>query len=293
MKNWKVSFEQLRLEPETGKMLAALQSGLSQFGIDYYMVGAVSRNAWMSGLHQIAPRRTTTDVDFAVFINDKGVYEELKTYLIEKEGFSSYRENAFVLIWKNGLEVDLLPFGAVEDENRKVTVEGTGYTSVDVPGFKEIYEEPLPEIQVDQHRFKCCTLPGIVLLKLIAWDDRPEIRRDDILDIADILNHFFDMYQEEIYASHLDLFENEDLELIDMAAIVMGRELYQIASRDKMVFDRIENILNSNTDKVATSRIAMIMTEYFRNTVEDNFKLLTRLREGYLGYDLERSPENP
>lgn len=282
MKNWKVSFEQLRLAPETGQMLDALQRGLTQFGIDYYLVGAVSRNAWMSGLHNIAPRRTTTDVDFAVFINDKGVYEELKAYLIEKEGFSSYRENAFVLIWKNGLQVDLLPFGAIEDENRKVTVEGTGYTSVDVPGFKEIYKEPLPEIQIDDHRFKCCTLPGIVLLKLIAWDDRPEVRRDDIIDIADILNHFFNMHQEEIYANHLDLFENDELELIDMAAIVMGRELRKITSRDKTVFDRIENLLQINTDNVATSKIAIIMTEYFRNTAEDNFKLVAQIKEGYL-----------
>lgn len=282
MKNWKVSFKQLRLEPETGQMLDSLQRGLTHFGIDYYMVGAISRNAWMSGLHNITPRRTTADIDFAVFINDKGVYEELKAYLIEQEGFSAYHENAFVLIWKNRLQVDLLPFGAIEDEQRKVTINGTGYTSVDVPGFKEIYEEPLPEIQVEDHRFKCCTLPGIVLLKLIAWNDRPEARRGDIVDIADILSHFFDMYQEEIYTDHLDLFEHEELELIDMAAIVMGREINKITARDKSLFDRVAQIFEKNTQSVATSRIATIMTEYFENTVEESFKLLLQIKEGYL-----------
>ena len=29
-------------------------------------------------------------------------------------------------------------------------------------------------------KFKFYTLPGIVILKLLAWDDRPEKRRDDI-----------------------------------------------------------------------------------------------------------------
>jgi predicted nucleotidyltransferase len=40
--------------------------------------------------------------------------------------------------------------------------------------------------------------PGIVLLMLIAWKDRPELRRDYILDISDILHQFFHMYDKEI-----------------------------------------------------------------------------------------------
>ena len=49
---------------------------------NFYLVGAVARDVWMSGIHKIAPRRTTTDIDFAVLINDKGTYEALKEYLI-------------------------------------------------------------------------------------------------------------------------------------------------------------------------------------------------------------------
>ncbi|MFX8612603.1 hypothetical protein ABTM13_19225, partial [Acinetobacter baumannii] len=92
------------------------------------------------------------------FINDKGIYEQLREYLIGKESFHPYKENAFVLIWQDGTEIDLLPFGAIEDENRKVTVKGTGYTSVHVDGFKEVYEQDLPEVELEGgHRFKWCT----------------------------------------------------------------------------------------------------------------------------------------
>lgn len=281
MKNWKISFEQLRLEAAAGEMMEALSRGLQMFNIDYYLVGAISRNVWMTGLHNITPKRTTTDIDFAVFINDKGLYESLKEYLIEKENFAPYHENAFVLIWKNGLQVDLLPFGAIEDEHRKVTINGTGYTSVYVPGFKEVYDDALPEIEIDDYKFKCCTLPGIVLLKLIAWDDRPEARRDDIKDIADILAHFFDMHQDEIYTNHLDLFEREELELIDMAAIVMGRELRNIALRDEVLYERISDILKVNSGNAVASSMAKLMTEYFDNTVEESMKLIGKIREGY------------
>ena len=52
-------------------MLEALERGLGKFGID-----------------------------FAVYINDKRVYEALKEYLITQEGFSSYQQNAFVREYK-------------------------------------------------------------------------------------------------------------------------------------------------------------------------------------------------
>src|SRR5215213_7359863 len=232
---YKVSFDKIRLEPGFVNALDVLERGLTHFHIDYYLVGAVSINVWLTGINGITPRRTTGDVDFAVFINKKGVYEQLKEYLIAKEGFQPYRENAFVLVWKDGTEIDLLPFGAIEDENRKVTVQGTGYTSVHVDGFKEVYEQGLPEVEVDEgHHFKCCTLPGIVLLKLIAWDDRPESRTDDIKDVAEILDHFFDMNSEMIWEEYAHLFESAPpfddgrSGLLVIAAYVLGKEVKQI-----------------------------------------------------------------
>lgn len=133
----------------------------------------------------------------------------------------------------------------------------------------------------DTHKFKFCTLPGIVLLKLIAWDDRPEKRRDDIKDISHILHHFFDMYDEEIWENHHDLFGEENVELKTIAAHVMGREIRRIAKRKDKLFVRIVGILDANTVDVSSSRIATIMAEYFNNTVEDNFQLLEQIKKGF------------
>ena len=143
MPSYKISFEQIRQQPTLTVLLKALEKGFAKFGVDFYLVGAVSRDVWMNGINKIAPKRTTGDIDFAVFINDKGVFEQPYAYLIEKEGFRPYKENAFDLIYKDGTEVGLLPFGEIEDEMRKVTVVGTGYTSVHVDGFKEVYENEL------------------------------------------------------------------------------------------------------------------------------------------------------
>lgn len=113
MNFYKINFEQFSQEPENAEMLKALERGLVHFDIDFYLIGAVARDVWMRGIHKIAPRRTTGDIDFAVLMNDKGVYEQLKDYLIREEGFQPYSGNAFVLLWKKRAQVDLLPFGAI------------------------------------------------------------------------------------------------------------------------------------------------------------------------------------
>ena len=261
-------------------MLNALERGLEKYGLDFYLVGAVARDVWMRGIHNLPPRRTTGDIDLAVLINDKGVYEALKKYLVAEEKFQATRENAFVLIWNNRLQVDLLPFGAIEDAEGRVTVQGTGYTTVDVPGFKEIYQQGLPEVSFRETRnFKVCTLPGIVILKLLAWHDRPEARRDDIKDISDILHHFFDMYDEDIWNNHSELFNNEaDLKWI--AARVMGREIKKVTLQNEKLHQRIMEIFNSNTANAADSKIAAIMVEYFNNTAADNVLLLQQVKTG-------------
>ena len=282
MPTYKINYNQLSQQPGITEMLYALQRGLEKFGIDFYLVGAVARNVWMTGINNIAPRRTTGDIDFAVLINDNGVYEALKTYLIITEGFQPYKGNEYVLIWKENLEVDLLPFGAIDDEDAKFNSNGLGSTSISLQGFSEIYNDGLPTLDLEgKHQFKFCTLPGIVLLKLIAWDDRPESRRDDIKDISDILNHFFDMNDNEIFENHHDLFEKEEASLKHIAARVMGREMSKIAKKNELLFSRIVGILDSNTLVSQNSEMAKIMVEYYDNTIDDNVQLLKYLRQGF------------
>lgn len=286
---YRTSLDKIRLDPDFGTVLEALERGFRKFQIDYYLVGAVSRNVWLSGIHGISPRRTTGDVDFAVFIHDKGIYQQLKEYLISKEGFRAYRGNAFVLIWKDNTEIDLLPFGAIEDENRKVTIEGPGYTSVQVDGFKEVYEQQLPEIELDStHRFKCCTLPGIVLLKLIAWDDRPEARRDDIKDIAEILDHFFDMNNEMIWTEYSDLFAaTPDFDdgregLLLIASYVLGKEIKKITGDQTPLYARLKDIISKNAIDPFSSKMAQLMASHFDKSAEYVFYLIREIEKGLI-----------
>ncbi|WP_211481873.1 hypothetical protein [Arachidicoccus rhizosphaerae] len=262
-------------------MLDALERGFKNFGIDYYLVGAVARDIWLQAINDIKPSRTTKDIDLGVLINDKGKFELLRAYLVENENFIPTHDNAFALLWNDRIIIDLMPFGAIEDFDGSVTVTGTGFTNIDVPAFKEIYLSGLPKIELeDKHQFKCCTLPGIVILKLLAWEDRPEIRQTDLIDICEILNHYFEINDNEIWENHSDLFTDEDVELIQVSATVLGREIKKIINTNQNIYTRLQKLIRFNIKDSINSRMIRIMTQYFENSIETNCVILENLLRG-------------
>ena len=282
MSTYKLTYERLRHDPSVGNMLSALEAAFEKFGIDFYLVGASARDAWISGIHLKNPGRATKDIDIAIVVNDKEQFQQLKDYLTTEEKFQSVKENAFVLIYDGMLQLDLLPFGSIEDEDRRVHVDGSGYTKIDVPGFAEVFEAGLPELQLENgNRFKFCTLPGIVLLKLLAWEDRPEGRTKDIVDISEILDHFFSINDREIWEQHSDLFADEDVELPEIGARVLGRQMRKIAIKNDSLYQRIDQFLLLNIKAAEASKMAAIMTGYFKNSVMDNVRLLEAMKQGF------------
>ena len=58
-------------------------------------------------------------------------------------------------------------------------------STIAINGYQEVYEVGTIDVNFeDETIFKVCTIPGIVLLKFISYDDRPEIRTKDIFDIS-------------------------------------------------------------------------------------------------------------
>jgi len=199
--------------------------------------------------------------------------------LIENEGFAPYKENSFVLIWKGKIEVDLIPFGELEKQG-VITVKGTGFTSMNVEGFKEVFEEAAEQIRTDNNKtFKVCTLAGIVILKLIAWDDRPERRGDDFIDIADILTNYFHFNSDSIYSGHSDLF-TDDADIDEIAAQFIGREIGKILARNMSVEERVIGILQKGLSGNHYYRPDELLARRMDKTIEASRSLISRIIKG-------------
>lgn len=264
-------------EGELKEIFDALEEAFSQVGIDYYVIGALARDIWYSRGGKSF--RQTRDVDFAVLVGSQRDYESVRNFLKNSKGFVDTRSNAFVMLTATGIQIDILPFGEIEiDEG--VSLAGPGINSIKVNGFKEVYEAGTVDMQLETgHHFKTATLPSIVLLKLIAFDDRPEHRGKDPGDIADIISNYFELQAEFIYSEHLDLFSGnyEELALAQVSAIIIGREIKKIASANKNLMKRLNRILEKHISAMEDSAFIRLMVSENKSSVEENVKLLQYL----------------
>lgn len=236
----------------------------------------LAKDIWFS--KEKIQTRTTKDVDLAVFIAESDAYENIKATLVKEHNFKDVSTNVCSLLTPFGYPVDLIPFGSVEIDDA-VELEGDGLTKVHVNGFKEVYQEGIaPILTEDGITFKVASLPSIVLLKLIAFDDRPEKRTQDIKDIGTIIRHYFHIEDNLIYSEHNDLFDNDDLELEDIAALVIGRELKPILASNRSLKNRVLDILFLSQKHHRRIPELIAQDEVF--TINNVTKLLNRIAQG-------------
>ena len=234
------------LVPIISEMLMELQAVFYKFNIDFYLVGAVARDIHLYANEQFISARGTKDVDLAITISDQGQYKQVKAALVQTGLFEEHQTEAIKLIYKNSIEVDLLPFGDIEQQNRDVRLTDPIFV-LNMPGFKEIYPFVSDFVLENGQMIKVCTMEGIVLLKLIANNDLPE-RTKDITDIEHIIQTYFDLYDDDIYEVHnaiLELYDTKDNDYFQLVcARLIGRKMSIMLEGSPALFQRIIAILS-------------------------------------------------
>lgn len=262
-------------EGELKEIFDALEEAFRATDIDYYLIGAQARDIWYAKGGKIS--RQTKDIDFAVLVGSLADYQSVREYLKSHNSFAETKGNSFVMLTPDGIQVDILPFGEIEIDDG-VEIVGEGLTSIKVNGFKEVYQSGTEELETQTgHFFKVASLPAIVLLKLIAFDDRPEKRMKDALDIASIINHFFDLQADLIYEKHNDLFRDDTVTLEEISASVIGREIKHIVGENVTLLDRLTSILNVHIEMNEKSSFLRNMIGDSESTIENKSRLLQNM----------------
>jgi predicted nucleotidyltransferase len=178
----KINYDELAVEG-LKDVLINISSTCKELEIDFFIVGAIARNIWLAS-HGENPTGTK-DIDFGVYVPNVEKYNLLKEALINNYNYVESRENDFCLFTPDGKQIDLLPFGEIEQDGQ-VMIKGKGYTQIKPDGFEETYNLGLQEVKIGEEKYSACSIPAIVILKMIAYDDRPERRIKDVKDISDI-----------------------------------------------------------------------------------------------------------
>jgi len=260
---------------ELSEVFSALEEAFKVTGIDYYLIGALARDVWYARRSKVF--RQTKDADFAVLVGSEAAYSSVKQYLKDQKSFQDTKENSFVMIAPSGIQVDILPFGAMEID-ADVTYASHGLTNMHVNGFMEVYQSGTKEIAIETgHYFKVATLPSIVLLKFISFDDRPEHRTKDAKDVANIIAYFFDLQADLIYREHADLFEEHERTLDEISSIVIGREIKKICASNEKLLSRLCRILKTHIEQKQKSAFVRNMLVSSEDTIETKTRLLQNI----------------
>jgi predicted nucleotidyltransferase len=234
------------LHPLAIEMLKVADPIFSDLGIDFFIVGAVARNIHLSKIQAYTSKRMTNDIDFAILVGNEEQFYEIKERLLTTGFFTAHSTEAIKVFYKERLEIDLMPFGGIENDEREIELSKPRAFKMDMSGFKELTEN-FQIITVDGLSFKIASIEVIVMLKLFAWGDRPG-RTKDLVDINNICEAYFDLHLDEIYENYFDVFNffettNPSFEKL-VASRVIGRKIKQILSEHPTLIDRLKEVLD-------------------------------------------------
>ncbi len=272
--NSRISYDALQVEG-LKNILVQVSSTCNNLGIHFFIVGAIARNVWYATHDETSGG--TKDIDFAVYIPNINEYNKLKKRLQLDYNYNDSGENAYCMLTPDGKQIDLLPFGEIEEE-RQVMIEGKGLVKINLDGFKEVYHSGLQQVKLGSEIYTVCSVPSIVILKLIAFNDRPEHRIKDIKDINSIVRYYPSLEQNYIWSNHFDLYEDERSH-DEVAMIVLGREMKKIVQVNDQLHKRLMLILN----KAITSESAMLVhmiEDSEKENLEQKKKILLDILKG-------------
>jgi predicted nucleotidyltransferase len=264
------NFEAIRVS--YAPIFAVLEKAFAHFGIDFYLIGAQSRDVWIN--HLSLTKRTTNDIDFAVMMNDQSQWNELVKHFTQEQNFIQDPDHPFRFYLGSNM-LDLIPFGGIE-KNGEVILENP-LTELSVYGCREVTEDAV----VISGKYKVITLPGLCIMKLIAFDEKPDQRAKDFEDFNLVMKNYGEIAGEELFSNTYEDLIQADFELSTAAARMLGRNMQTILNKNEILKNRITAILESKLQKFSKQEIDQM---YLVNEKDDRLifqlKLIAEVLRG-------------
>ncbi len=268
------SYKELAI-PGFKEVFEIIDKVMIKHSVPYYLIGvsAIALELLKKG---IKPSRGTKDIDFAIMISTLDEYESISSSL-QEEGVDKVKDPWTFYSEKYNVVIDILPFGEIEEKD---TVKfNERYSDLHILGFKEVLEDA-DKVQIEDKIVNIPTLPGMIILKLVAWSDRPEERENDLADILRIIEHYFDHNFDEIVEHHHDTFPDDGFDQLLIAAEVLGRKSKQYLEKSEALAERIRKVLETNLNDEKESKIAKEWARIKGWEIEYAFSILKSFQKG-------------
>lgn len=239
-------------------VLTSLREACDDLGVEFFVIGALARDLYLQHLNDIDVPRRTRDVDVAVAVNGWESYMALSDRLVTEYDFTVEDPKQKVRS-PEGVELDLVPFGGIEDSSGQIRFPPDDRPEMTVLGLEEARRTTVSVAFDDGVSVEVVSLPALGLLKLIAWDERPMERAYDAQDLCFIFRQYFDVELDTIVERHADLFDEDDFSRPIVSARAYGREIAPLLAERDALQEHILHILERETADIHQSSLADAM----------------------------------
>lgn len=273
----KISFSDFDID-HLDEVLPLLKEVLIKFKIDFFILGALARDINLLS-EGFSPVRITKDVDIAAFIPKPKKFDEIMEELVKSYRFNQVKTNPVRLVHESSIIVDILPFNQLTSQNTEMIVFGSAFANFNLKGLNEVFENGIEEFFIENDdQYSVVTPAAIILLKFLAYNDKPDWRLKDLEDIAHLFLKYFDLNETEIFEHHNDLFEN-DRDLQTISARVIGRKLRLILAPNDVLKDHFLSILKSYVQDAGSEPI-LVLSKNMEKPPEDIIQYLVEILIG-------------
>jgi predicted nucleotidyltransferase len=215
------------LEP-VASVLAELSRRADECGVQIMVVGATARDILIRHVVGSVPERATADIDVAVAVSSWSDLRQLTEPFVRQKG----SEHKFEV---QQTEVDVIPFGGIEDASRTITWPDDH--RMNVFGFQEAMAAAVHVTFPGNLVVAVASLPAQSVLKLLAWQDRHHDNRRDAIDLKSIVYAYHEgPYLEQLYVDHQELIETHEFDPKLAGAHRIGREARSLLAPENLGF---------------------------------------------------------
>ncbi|MBO0797271.1 MAG: nucleotidyl transferase AbiEii/AbiGii toxin family protein [Blastocatellia bacterium] len=216
-----------KVDPVRELVFRDVAQASAALGIPFFVVGACARDLLLDLYYSIPAYRATNDIDLGIRVETWYMFEEVKRCLSETGRYVTDIHRPERLRSSEGVFIDVVPFGGVEDSvTRDIVWAPENSVVMSALGFEEAYRNAINVRVAADLIVSVSSLAGLTLMKLIAWKDRRNAK--DAKDLELILSEYLHAGNETRLESveQADLLEEDKFVSLELtSARLLGRDL--------------------------------------------------------------------
>lgn len=204
-------------------------------------------------------------------------FQAIRARLIASQTFTEIRGVVHRLAF-GPMVVDLMPFGAIERQDRTIAWPPDQTTVMGVFGFREVLSATVRLSLPEGVEASIVSIAGFALLKLVAWVDRRNTQPGkDAPDIALALRYYLDLgNSDRLYTDASHLLEEDGFDYDVAGAWLLGHDMAALLSNEG--WKRVVDLVEKEADP--TGRLSLVGDMQVRP--ETMLKLIQGMRRGLI-----------